>query len=241
MKFNGFRSVSEYETECARLGCHTERVPFHSGDERFFVLVTGAPMETATSVQTWHLFPEDESAELLRGIINNPNAPADVNGVPINYLGTLAAHGYFPDEPGKEKKLRKWLMSPEFRRWIEKPAEIRYGKTEPPRRVWLATWCVPDERRREMESEGMIFPAFNGSGYVSDKPHSFGGWRHEGETETTEVNEESAMYANLKALITECKDASLCGLYVGTAQTAFQNGLITESELENLRRTGYHA
>mgnify|MGYP007070063828 CR=1 FL=1 len=46
MKFNGFRSVSEYETECARLGCHTERVPFHSGDERFFVLVVRIIQET---------------------------------------------------------------------------------------------------------------------------------------------------------------------------------------------------
>ena len=52
---------------------------------------------------------------------------------------------------------------------------------------------------------------------------------------------QSVIYVNLKALMKECMDASLCGLYVGTAQTAFQNGLITESELEDLRRTGYHA
>ena len=29
MQYNGFRSIREYESECARLGFTTRRVPFH--------------------------------------------------------------------------------------------------------------------------------------------------------------------------------------------------------------------
>lgn len=33
MEYRGFRSIKEYESECARIGFKTRRVPFHKGKE----------------------------------------------------------------------------------------------------------------------------------------------------------------------------------------------------------------
>ena len=103
MQYNGFRSIREYENECARLGFTTRRIGFHREDgEACFVLVTAPPNPpTGTSVEAWSLFPADESRLLLGGIISGGMMdPAKYmrNGLDVNYLGKLAAHGYFPDE-----------------------------------------------------------------------------------------------------------------------------------------------
>ena len=101
MGFHGFRSIGEYESECARVGFSTRRVPFHNGSEKYFALITGGP-KTATSIETWHLFTADETAEVLDGIISGGMMdPAKYmrNGLDVNYLGKLAAHGYYPDNP----------------------------------------------------------------------------------------------------------------------------------------------
>lgn len=91
MQHNGFRSIREYESECARLGFTTRRVPFHHKvGEACFVLVTAPPGHpTGTSIECWALFSADESRQLLDGVIN---------GHDVNYLGKLSANGYFPDE-----------------------------------------------------------------------------------------------------------------------------------------------
>ncbi len=90
MDYHGFRSVKEYENECARVGFTTRRLPFRREDGgKFFALVTNPP-KTATSVEAWTLFTADETAVVLNGIIN---------GVDANYLGKLAAHGYHLDSP----------------------------------------------------------------------------------------------------------------------------------------------
>lgn len=88
MRFKGFRSISEFESECEKHGQTTKRISFHRGDEKFFVLVTGLKHESPISVKVWHLFPADESKELMDGVINGHHA---------NYLGKLAEHGFFPD------------------------------------------------------------------------------------------------------------------------------------------------
>ena len=101
MEFHGFRSIREYESECARVGFTTRRVPFHKGNEKFFVLITGGP-KTATSIDPWHLFTADETAEVLDGIISGGIMdPAKYmrDGLDVNYLGKLAANGYYPDNP----------------------------------------------------------------------------------------------------------------------------------------------
>ncbi len=102
MKFHGFLSISEYENECVRVGMSTRRVPFHRKDgAQFFALITSSP-ETSTSIDTWHLFTADESSEVLDGIISGGAMdPAKYmrDGLDMNYLGKLAAHGYYPDEP----------------------------------------------------------------------------------------------------------------------------------------------
>lgn len=85
MEFNGFRSIAEYESECKRLGYVTERVPFSREGKEYFALITGLAAPSASAIKTWHLFPADESAELLDGVINGNDA---------NYLGKLAAHGF---------------------------------------------------------------------------------------------------------------------------------------------------
>ena len=91
MQLNGFRSIQEYESECARLGFTTRRLPFHKGAFSCFVLVTSPPGHpTSTSVDCWSLFSADETRQLLDGVINGHEA---------NYLGKLAAHGYYPDDP----------------------------------------------------------------------------------------------------------------------------------------------
>jgi len=92
MEYQGFRSISEYERECARLSYKTRRVPFHDGNGgKFFALVTSCPGHpTGTSVEAWTLFTADETARVLDGIID---------GLDVNYLGKLSAHGYYPDDP----------------------------------------------------------------------------------------------------------------------------------------------
>lgn len=102
MEYHGFRSLSEYERECSRLAFKTRRVPFHDGDGgKFFALVTsccpGHP--TGSSVESWTLFTADESVRVLDGIISGGTMdPARYmrNGLDVNYLGKLAAHGYYP-------------------------------------------------------------------------------------------------------------------------------------------------
>ena len=108
MEFHGFRSIKEYEKECARVGFSTRRVPFRKDGEKYFALITGGP-KTATSIETWHLFTADESKELLDGVISggafmhaedNEYGPGYMQkGVDVNYLGKLAAHGYYPEIP----------------------------------------------------------------------------------------------------------------------------------------------
>lgn len=114
MEYQGFRSIGEYERECSRLGYATRRIPFHKGCEKYFALVTSPPGHpTGRSVECWTLFTADETAEVLDGIIsggifmhtdpmviNGKLEPGYMqNGVDVNYLGKLAAHGYFPDSP----------------------------------------------------------------------------------------------------------------------------------------------
>ena len=102
MEYHGFRSVKEYENECARLGFTTHRVPFHDdGGNAFFALITNPP-KTATSVESWALFTADETRAVLDGIISGGMMdPAKYlrGGLDVNYLGKLAAHGYYPDGP----------------------------------------------------------------------------------------------------------------------------------------------
>ena len=92
MQYNGFRSIREYESECARLGFTTRRVPFHheSSAACFALLTTPPGHPTGTSVESWTLFDAGETRRLLDGVINGHGA---------NYLGKLAAHGYRPDDP----------------------------------------------------------------------------------------------------------------------------------------------
>ena len=86
MEYHGFRSVREYESECARLGFTTRRVPFHhESGAACFALITAPPGHpTGTSIESWTLFDADETRQLLDGVINGHGA---------NYLGKLAAHG----------------------------------------------------------------------------------------------------------------------------------------------------
>lgn len=102
MEYHGFRSIKEYESECARVGFSTRRIPFHKGSEKYFALVTTPPGHpTGTSTEGWTLFTADESAQVLDGIISGGMMdPAKYmrDGLDVNYLGKLAAHGYFPDE-----------------------------------------------------------------------------------------------------------------------------------------------
>lgn len=92
MEFHGFRSIREYESECVRIGFTTRRVSFHKGGEKFFALITTPPGHpTGTSIETWHLFTADETVEVLDGIISG--------SIDENYLGELAANGYYQDDP----------------------------------------------------------------------------------------------------------------------------------------------
>ena len=106
MKYAGSSSTSVYESECARTGFPTRRVPFHKGDEKFFVLITTPPGHpTGTSCESWVLFTEDESTMLLEGVISGGVMdPAKYmrDGLDINYLGKLAASGYYPDFPEEQ-------------------------------------------------------------------------------------------------------------------------------------------
>lgn len=104
MEYQGFRSISEYERECARLSYNTRRVPFHDNNGgKFFALVTSCPGHpTGISVEAWTLFTADETARVLDGIISGGTMdPAKYlrDGLDVNYLGKLAAHGYYPDDP----------------------------------------------------------------------------------------------------------------------------------------------
>ena len=100
MEYHGFRSIKEYENECARVGFSTRRIPFHKGSEKYFALVTSPP-KTGTSIEAWTLFTADETAVVLDGIISGGTMdPAKYmrDGLDVNYLVKLAAHGYYPEE-----------------------------------------------------------------------------------------------------------------------------------------------
>ena len=91
MEYHGFRSIKEYESECARVGFTTRRIPFRKGDAPYFALITTPPGHpTGASVESWTLFTADETAQVLDGVINGHDA---------NYLGKLSAHGYLLDGP----------------------------------------------------------------------------------------------------------------------------------------------
>lgn len=100
MEYHGFRSVKEYENECARIGFTTRRIPFRDdGGNTFFALITSPP-KTATSVESWTLFTADGQSAVLDGIISGGMMdPANYlrGGLDVNYLGKLAVHGYRPD------------------------------------------------------------------------------------------------------------------------------------------------
>ena len=102
MEYHGFCSVKEYENECARLGFATRRVPFRdNGGNAFFALITSPP-KTASSVESWTLFAADEKRAVLDGIISGSMMDPSKylrDGLDVNYLGKLAAHGYRPDSP----------------------------------------------------------------------------------------------------------------------------------------------
>lgn len=86
--YNGFRSVEDYEKACTQNGFTTRRVPFHKGDEKYFLLITTPPGHpTGSSIEHWVLFTADTMAQVLDG---------NVDG---NYLDKLAADGYYPDSP----------------------------------------------------------------------------------------------------------------------------------------------
>ncbi len=105
MEYRGFRSIKEYESECARIGFKTRRVPFHKGDETFFALITTPPGHpTGTSVGSWTLFTADAMTQVMDGIISGGAMdPARYlrDGLDVNYLGKLMAHGYQPDCPAE--------------------------------------------------------------------------------------------------------------------------------------------
>lgn len=106
MRFNGFRSIAEFESECRKCGQPTVRIPFVRGDEKFFVLISDLEHRTATSVAAWHLFTEDEEQNPLNGVIN---------GWESNFLGKLAAQGYSPAVEVPER-YRNWPKHPAFSR-----------------------------------------------------------------------------------------------------------------------------
>ena len=92
MEYHGFRSVREYESECARLGFTTRRVPFHhESGAACFALITAPPGHpTGTSIESWTLFDADETRQLLDGVINGHGA---------NYLLTATAPTNPPPRP----------------------------------------------------------------------------------------------------------------------------------------------
>jgi hypothetical protein len=108
MNFRGFRSIGEYESECARFGYTTRRVPFHGPEGACFVLLTAPPGHpTGSSVQAWTLFSADETKELLDGVVSggmffkahaHEGGPGYIrDGLDVNFLGKLYSHGYYPD------------------------------------------------------------------------------------------------------------------------------------------------
>lgn len=84
VEYHGYRSVREYERECARVGFQTRRVPFQKGGETYFVLITSPP-RSGSSIEAWALFTIDENLLIMEGVIN---------GFEGNYLDKLADNGY---------------------------------------------------------------------------------------------------------------------------------------------------
>ena len=95
LQFHGFRSISEFEHECQKLGYVTKRTPYHrSGDSRsYFLLTVIDPHPTQTSCDSWYVFTSDETAEVLSGVIYQKPMFC---GIDRCYLGKLAAYGFFP-------------------------------------------------------------------------------------------------------------------------------------------------
>ena len=129
MEYHGFRSIKEYENECARVGFTTRRVPFRKDGEPYFALITTPPGHpTGTSIESWTLFTADETAQVLDGVINGHDA---------NYLGKLSAHGYRPDNPRRPPPLPP-------RRSIPPPPTAKFVSCSDQRKALLysALCCV---------------------------------------------------------------------------------------------------
>ena len=89
MEYRGFESVSAFENAAREKGLTVERVPFRRADGgKFFAMVMASEMESPTALKIWALFPEDESQEIMIGLINGPHES--------DFFGKLAAAGYYP-------------------------------------------------------------------------------------------------------------------------------------------------
>lgn len=122
MQYNGFRSIREYESECARLGFTTRRVvvtssiSLASGQAQKLTHSAVPPLPTESASLGFGGDPKSEDYILL--ITTPPGHPTGtsieswtlfdagetrqlldgvINGHGANYLGKLAAHGYRPD------------------------------------------------------------------------------------------------------------------------------------------------
>lgn len=90
MQYRGFESVSAYELAAREHGLTVERVPFRRPGEEggYFALITASEMDSPTAVKIWVLFPDDESREIMSGVLNGRNES--------DFFGKLAASGYYP-------------------------------------------------------------------------------------------------------------------------------------------------
>ena len=154
-KYKGYRTIREYEADCAEAGHFAERVPFHRENERFFVLRVGQknPVPGSRYAVEWNLFSENEREWLLNGADlreadGSPAKGAMIGGENVNFLGVLAAYGYFPDDPEQEQNLRDWLKSSDFKAFISQPGKRSWFAQYP---RLSAFWTGIREQGREQE------------------------------------------------------------------------------------------
>lgn len=90
MEYRGFFTIAAYEQAARDHGLTVERVPFRRpGDSMgYFALLTASEMDSPTAVKVWALFPDDESREIMHGVLNGRNES--------DFFGKLAAAGYYP-------------------------------------------------------------------------------------------------------------------------------------------------
>ena len=94
MEFRGFPTVAAFKHACTDLHIPVERKTVYKDDMPYVLLVVGCSGTSASEIGTWHIFTDNESKEVLSGIVPNAEWMQRTGGIDMNFIGVLKEHGF---------------------------------------------------------------------------------------------------------------------------------------------------